>query len=224
MMGGVRFACCVASLFAGLGALGCNTVLDIQDPIESIGGSGGVVVTATPGDSTSGSAGSSGSMSMMTMSAKDGGTAPAAASPSLEWAQWPMPNPIAAGLPNAASYDSMSLTGVVIDLVTGLQWQQTVDEMSYTWDDAASYCTGLTLAGGAWRLPTRIELVSLVDYTVPNPVIDQSAFPDTPADYFWSSSPYAGDATNAWNVNFRFSDGIADKSEKSKAHRVRCVR
>ena len=43
-----------------------------------------------------------------------------------------MPNPPTAGLPNAQSYDTMSLTGVVIDLITGLQWQQTVDESTFT--------------------------------------------------------------------------------------------
>ena len=135
-----------------------------------------------------------------------------------------MPNPTSAGLPNAQSYDTTSFTGVVLDLITGLQWQQAVDEGAFAWAEAGAYCSNLTLGGGGWRLPTRIELMSLVDYTSPNPVIDMSAFPETPADYFWSSSIYAGDAMSAWNVNFKFSDGMADKSEMIKPHRVRCVR
>jgi hypothetical protein len=223
MMSGGRFALSVGSLVACVAAFGCNAVLDIQDPIEAIGGSGGVEVSVTQGGSGSGTSGSGGTMTTMTMPSSDAGE-PAVSRAFLEWAQWPMPNPASAGLPNKQSYDTGSLTGVVLDLVTGLQWQQTIDEKSFTFSEAGTYCDALTLGGGGWRLPTRIELVSLVDYTNPNPVIDMSAFPDTPADYFWSSSVYAGDAMNAWNVNFRFSDGIVDKSEMSKAHRVRCVR
>src|SRR5215471_9261180 len=42
---------------------------------------------------------------------------------------WPMPNPPSTGLPNPASYDT-SVSGVVHDRVTGLDWQSVVDPSS----------------------------------------------------------------------------------------------
>jgi hypothetical protein len=201
--------------------LACNAVLGIEEPLEkSNNGAGGSASNVNPGTGT----GSAGSSSMPATPGKDAGNPPTVSNEALEWAQWPMPNPTTAGLPNAQSYDTASLAGVVIDLITGLQWQQAIDEKSYSWMDASAYCGNLTLSGGGWRLPKRIELVSLVDYTNPNPVIDPNSFPQTPAEHFWTSSSYAGDTMNAWTVNFQFSDGITEKADTSKAFRVRCVR
>jgi len=75
-----------------------------------------------------------------------------------------------------------------------------------------------------WRLPTRLELISLVDFTVasPGPTIDPAAFPNTPTEAFWTSSPLAGVCSAAWFVNFYDGDGdYADLPET--AYRVRCV-
>jgi hypothetical protein len=134
-----------------------------------------------------------------------------------------MPNPASAGLPNPASYDT-STPGVVVDKVTGLMWQRDVPASSYTWADAKSYCAGLSLAGHLdWRLPTSIELVSLVDFTRSSPAIDVTAFPNTPSAYFRSSSPVAGDADFAWVVDFY--DGRSSSNDGvDYAYRVRCVR
>jgi hypothetical protein len=209
-------------LVLAVGLVGCNAVLGIEAPDDTTSSSGTQTVTVMPGES--GGSGSGGSTSMSTP-VTEGGAPSAPVDPALlAWAQWPMPNPASAGLPNAQSYDTTSFAGVVLDSITGLEWQEQIDAMSYTFTDAATYCGGLTLTGGAWRVPTRIELLSLVDYTNPNPVIDVNAFPDTPSDYFWTSSTFAGDPMNAWHVNFKFGDGITDKSLKTQAHRVRCVR
>ena len=95
------------------------------------------------------------------------------------WALWPMPN-VLPDLPNPASYDT-SVAGIVLDKVTGLIWQRSVSAPSYTWTEAKSYCEGLTLAGYSdWRLPTRIELVSLVTGEW-NPSRDPQAVANTPA-------------------------------------------
>lgn len=85
-----------------------------------------------------------------------------------------MPNPAVTGLPHPASYDTTSIAGVVIDKVTGLMWQG-----SYELSALAANCARLSLGGyHDWRVPTEIELYSLVDYTHQNPVIDTVAFPD----------------------------------------------
>lgn len=139
-----------------------------------------------------------------------------------EWAGWLMPNPASAGLPNPASYDT-STPGVVVDKVTGLMWQRDIPASSYNWADAKTYCAGLSLAGHQdWRLPTSIELVSLVDFTRRDPAIDTTAFPSTPSSYFWSSSPVAGAANNAWGVHF--GSGYGYNNVVYNTARVRCVR
>lgn len=104
----------------------------------------------------------------------------------LPWATWPMPNPSSSGLPNPARYDT-SKQGVVIDQVTGLMWQrETPAESDFA--AGAAHCAEFGLAGYCdWRLPTRIELVSLVDFTLSRPALDSTAFPAASGEY-WSSS------------------------------------
>ena len=142
-----------------------------------------------------------------------------------EWALWPMPNPPGTGLPNTASYDT-SAPGIVKDRMTGLEWQRDVDPSSYKWADAKDYCAKLQLQGGCWRLPTMVELMSLVDFTVIKsvttdagtqypPKIDVSAFPDTPSDVFWTSSPLAGDPSRAWYVDFSSGSSSTPRSRPS---------
>jgi hypothetical protein len=51
-----------------------------------------------------------------------------------------------------------------------------------------------------WHLPSRQELVSIVDYSraYPNLSIDPIYFPNTPASRFWSASADAGYSDGAW--------------------------
>lgn len=56
--------------------------------------------------------------------------------------------------------------GVVTDHVTGLEWQQTSDDTRRNWDEANSYCAVPPLDGGGWRMPSKHELLSLVDYSI----------------------------------------------------------
>jgi hypothetical protein len=75
-----------------------------------------------------------------------------------------MPNPVASGLPNPTDYDT-SQPDVVFDRVTRLTWQRATNA-ALTWQEAALACEGLTLGGfDDWRLPGRLELISLVDFT-----------------------------------------------------------
>src|SRR6478609_10554828 len=78
------------------------------------------------------------------------------------WATWPMPN-ADSRLPNAQNFDARP-AGVVLDRVTGLVWQQSVDMRQFTFEDAIQHCTELSLDGhDDWRLPSRLELVSILD-------------------------------------------------------------
>ena len=112
----------------------------------------------------------------------------------------------------------------VLDTRTGLMWQRAVDATTRSQADAATYCAGLTLDGHSdFRLPTRAELLSIVDRSRYNPSIDTAAFPDTPAEIFWSSTPFAGGSGQAWIVNFHagYTNPHADASS---AFHARCAR
>jgi hypothetical protein len=144
------------------------------------------------------------------------------------WSSWPMPNcsvDVEGGAPNPESYEDQG-DGTVKDLVTGLMWQQSASPIGYTWDDANAYCAGLTLAGHCdWRLPTFIELLSLVDYSKTYPAIDSTHFPGTPPDYFWSATPAPGTntpVTVAYFVNF--NPGLTGTYDTTHVDYARCVR
>lgn len=113
--------------------------------------------------------------------------------------------------------------GTVTDDVTGLTWQQLDAGPAYTWDEAGSYCSGLLLGGHSdWRLPTRRELVSIVDYGVVSPTLDSRYFIGPPLDVYWTSTDYADSTVGAWYVNFNTS--YVFTQNKNVSFHVRCVR
>ena len=129
---------------------------------------------------------------------------------------------------------------IIEDIETGLQWGrcslgQRWDGLScvgeaerYKWQKVADDTTG-------WRLPTIEELRTLVHcsrgYSVfgdndgckmlsHKPTIVQEAFPNTPKDSFWSSSP--NNQFTAWSVDF--SCGTFRVRFRGSRLRVRLVR
>jgi hypothetical protein len=62
----------------------------------------------------------------------------------------------------------------------------------------AGYC-----GANNWRLPTREELNSLVDYET-SPRIDTNYFPLIQSNYYWTSVPYAYLNKHVWTVNFQY--------------------
>lgn len=116
-------------------------------------------------------------------------------------------------------------TGIVYDTKTKLTWQQGFSPSTLNWADAKTYCAGIgtTLGGTGWRLPTVKELLTLVDNTLATgPLIDLTAFPNTPSTWFWTSTPTAVASTNAWLV--AFANGSANAGPQANTIEVRCVR
>jgi hypothetical protein len=98
----------------------------------------------------------------------------------------------------------------VKDLHTGLVWRRCAEGQRWS----GAHCTGqplqmpqlLATAHAAsqpgWRLPSLTELHSLVDPARQNPALDPLAFPDTPGQWFWTSTLASSRITHAWTVHF----------------------
>ena len=115
----------------------------------------------------------------------------------------------------------MSVDGTeVLDHQTGLIWQRAIAE-NLTYKQALEHAERVAQATGlAWRVPTKNELVGLVDHSRCDPA---SGFPDMPSERFWSSSPYVGSISSAWSVYF--NDGDVDVSyDRGYSDAVRLVR
>jgi len=143
--------------------------------------------------------------------------APGAVADSTEWARWPMPNPASAALPNPQRYSTQG--DEITDEVTGLVWWKEAEQggRGVPFDEARALCDA---HGEAWRLPTAIELVSLIDFTRASPTIAPEV--GSPLQYFWTSTLLAGDPSRAWTVYF--GDGHSSDGTIAARDSVRCVR
>ena len=137
-----------------------------------------------------------------------------------------MPNSapdVVAGAPNPEAYTNNG-DGTVTDNVTGLIWQSPGPALTYSQAGAIAYCGRLNLGGFTdWRVPSIIELFSLVDLSAASPTINSTYFPGTVAGIYWSSTPSAGLAGNGWAVLFTI--GLMSPNQAVTAlGAVRCVR
>lgn len=110
---------------------------------------------------------------------------------------------------------------VVKDRRTGLSWRKAPETDRLTWVAAKAACSGILGDGGHWRLPTAMELQTLVDVRAHDPAIDVLVFPDTPSSQFWSSTPYVRVAGSYWAVDF--TTGTSLGTPASATLSVRCV-
>jgi hypothetical protein len=141
-------------------------------------------------------------------------------------------------LPVAANAACPSLAGrftangaEVTDSRTGLIWARcsagqslsgtacTGTANTYTHEQALSYAASQS----GWRLPNVKELASLADKGCQNPAIDSTAFPNTVSSGYWTSSPYVGYSSVAWNVYF-FNGDVNGYGFRSSGYYVRLVR
>ena len=132
--------------------------------------------------------------------------------------------------------------GTITDSTTGLVWDKC--SRGQVWDNTTppGTCTGAasthswaaalaeaTVANAAshrgqagWRLPNHTELESLVKIDAHSPAIDDTYFPATPSNWYWTSTTNAPNPANAWSV--LFDDGDANASYKTNTFHVRLVR
>lgn len=99
----------------------------------------------------------------------------------------------------------------VTDATTKLVWRRCAEGLSWNGKTCAGKLVKVKYAGAksaaaavgkGWRLPSREELVGLVDMTKKKPRIDPLAFPGTPSSPFWATKQGSDDNLNAWLVSF----------------------
>lgn len=127
-------------------------------------------------------------------------------------------------------------TEVVSTVVTAkLTWRRCVEGTSwdgrtcvgtpatFTHEQALRWASQVSAATGvAWRVPNVKELDWIVDREVPSPVTTHSAFPSTPTQPMWTSSPEVRHAGQAWAIDF--DAGVIVQHARTEALTLRLVR
>jgi hypothetical protein len=122
---------------------------------------------------------------------------------------------------------------MVHDSATGLIWEvKTVDgsmhdrEEKMNWDEAQNLLSALNAAsfGGFsdWRLPSKEELLTIVDKNRTNPAVDARFFPHTAPSHYWTTSTTKKGVLPSC-VNFLDGSGWKRCPKTTKRH-VRAVR
>ena len=111
----------------------------------------------------------------------------------------------------------------VTDATTELVWEKAPSASGMTWEQALAYCENQATDGyGDWRLPSVMELRTLVAYGQINPAIDTTKFQETGVTY-WTGSTCDGYPDLAWSVDF--ASGVSANGDKtSNSSHARCVR
>jgi hypothetical protein len=111
----------------------------------------------------------------------------------------------------------------VTDNKTGLTWSQDKVGGKATYDSADKAVAACRLGGfDDWRIPTRVELESILDLERHNPAIDP-VFACETNYWYWTSTPYAASSSDAvWVVGFYY--GYVDYHHRNGDAFVRAVR
>lgn len=135
------------------------------------------------------------------------------------YAHFPISNVAGSGLPREAIYDVTD--DLVRDEVTGLVWERRGRADLMGWSEALDFCRSLSLGDRAdFRLPARIELVTLLDFEqlpVVAPVLEGFE-----SDYHWTSSPASFVEGSAYSVYFGAGETTIANASPGRA-RVLCV-
>jgi Protein of unknown function (DUF1566) len=122
----------------------------------------------------------------------------------------------------------------VTDTSTGLTWRRCSEGQQFSNDRCIGKATEHNFKGAlahakrratrqsAWRVPSIEELGTLVEKSAQPTAIAVSAFPDTVANRYWSSTPHETEATQAMIVLFK--DGHVFKYHRNNKAYLRLVR
>jgi len=225
-----------SSIDAGAGTSRDGTIGQSGDSSGGMFGTGGAVRTGgAPGSGgiggMGGTAGSGGILGMPCTAKQDcpsSATCCDGSDPSCDGTRLPSGDSANPG-EFVVSADGVTVT----DTITGLVWQRdgsgtravcTTDSSNLRclWAEAEAYCASLVLGGlSGWRLPGWMELLTIVDPTMDaTSTINQTAFPNTVTDPYWTSSLFGVFQTKLY---ISFSDSTVGYCNDT-IRRVRCVR
>ena len=120
--------------------------------------------------------------------------------------------------------------GIIADNLTGFMWEKksTADEgLVYTYSAAVAYCENSTLGDYTdWRLPSRKEFSTVLNYEGYSPALDITYFPDYTSNnsvFYWTTTDNINDSNLNWvlQVSFGLFQG---RNKTTKTAKVRCVR
>ena len=93
----------------------------------------------------------------------------------------------------------------VRDNNTGLVWEKAPGNVLVTWEGATIYCLTKTVGSTTgWRLPSIVELASVLDPSLPAPFVPASIFSGVQSAFYWSATTVAEVPAGAYLVNFGF--------------------
>ncbi|MEE9446662.1 MAG: DUF1566 domain-containing protein [Arenicellales bacterium] len=117
---------------------------------------------------------------------------------------------------------SSSSWACVRDNVTGLIWQNLHFNNLYSWNTLDSSTFTATSCGYTnWRMPTSLELLTIVKPSASNPAIDEGYFSYIFSYYYWSSDIDPNDPTKGLSVHF--IDGLSTPLNRSTPGYARLV-
>ncbi|MCV2884806.1 DUF1566 domain-containing protein [Aestuariibacter sp. AA17] len=120
-------------------------------------------------------------------------------------------------VPNTAptSRFNVGADGTVTDNLHKLMWMQCSlgqtwdgsdcvgDADELTWQQALKTAHGYSFANKTgWRLPNIKELETLVERRCERPALNETVFPSSQSDDYWTSTPVATDPVRAWAIAF----------------------
>lgn len=107
-----------------------------------------------------------------------------------------------------------NLDGTITDNTTGLVWQKCTSGQendstcsgtatTSNFAGAEAYCANLQLAGKSWRVPSLLELETLIDFSSLQGI--QTTYFPNPQNIYWTSTPHPNSTSNNWRVHFNYS-------------------
>lgn len=114
----------------------------------------------------------------------------------------------------------------VVDPTTGLEWERNPPTTNISHALAISYCENLVLAGfDDWRVPSYLEMVSLIDFGRVGPPFASTPFPGIPSNsFYWLSTDRAGVPAEAYGINTNYAVTRVRTKTETDGSIARCVR
>jgi hypothetical protein len=119
--------------------------------------------------------------------------------------------------------------GIITDNLTGLMWEKKSsanEGLVYTYEEAVAYCENSTVGDYTdWRIPSRREFSTLLNYGRYSPSLDTNYFPDYTSNnvYYWTATDNINNANQNWALQISF--GLFEVRDKTtKKAKIRCVR